>query len=72
MRVARQEIRPLEDELCTQVYGGPWRIALEGRLEGRPVDLTVARRDGCEIPRYDRLAAVLGRAAPPERVSAGG
>lgn len=65
-------LRPVEGELCTQVYGGPWRIGLEGRLDGRAVDLVLARRDGCEILRYDRLAGVLGRAAPPARVSAGG
>jgi hypothetical protein len=66
------ELRPVEGELCTQVYGGPWRIGLAGRLDGRAVDLLLARRDGCEILRYDRLTGVLGRAAPPERVSGGG
>ncbi len=67
-------LRPVEDEFCTEVYGGPWRIALEGRLDGRPVAIAIGRRDGCQIARYDRLAEALGRAAPPPRpaVSAGG
>ena len=64
-------LRPVGGELCTQLYGGPRRIGLEGRLDGRPVELVLARRDGCEIRRYDRLAGVLGRAAPPP-VSGGG
>ncbi|MDX6554214.1 MAG: hypothetical protein QOD86_409 [Miltoncostaeaceae bacterium] len=67
-------LAPVPDEICTQIYGGPRRIGLDGRLGGRRVSLTVGRRDGCEIRRYDRLAAALGRAAPPAPpgVSAGG
>jgi hypothetical protein len=67
-------LEPAPDEVCTQVYGGPRRIGLDGRLGGRRVALTAARRDGCEIRRYDRLAAALARAAPPDPpgVSAGG
>ena len=66
------ELRPDPEEFCTQVYGGPWRIALGGRLDGRAVDLVVGRRDGCEIRRYDRLAEVLGQAAPPPRPGVSG
>jgi hypothetical protein len=60
------ELTSAPEEICTQIYGGPWRIGLDGRLGGRRVDLTVGRRDGCQIRRYDRLAAALGRAAPPD------
>jgi len=52
-------LRPAPDELCTEIYGGPQRIAVAGTLDGRPVDLLVTRRNGCEIERYDRLRRVL-------------
>lgn len=52
-------LAPAPGEVCTQIYGGPQRIALSGTLDGAPVDVSVGRTDGCEIARYDRLAAAL-------------
>jgi hypothetical protein len=49
---------------CTQIYGGDERAHVTGTLEGRPVDVTVARRDGCGMADYDALFAALGRPAP--------
>lgn len=56
VRALRDEPRP---DACTEVYGGPQRIVVDGTLDGRPARLVVTRRDGCEIARYDRLAAAL-------------
>ncbi|NAZ77980.1 hypothetical protein GTQ99_21590 [Kineococcus sp. T13] len=51
---------------CTQVYGGPQRASVSGRWAGRDVSATFERTDGCEISRWDRLAALLqpGAGAP--------
>ena len=52
-------LRPEPDEVCTQIYGGPERIVVTGTVEGDPVRAEVTRANGCEIARYDLLAAAL-------------
>ena len=49
---------------CTQVYGGPEEAHVTGTLEGKPVDVTVTRSDGCGIADYERLFEALGRKPP--------
>lgn len=51
-----------DDRACTQIYGGPERILVEGTLDGRRVDLEITRRDGCEIARYDRVSDAVAEA----------
>ncbi len=53
--------------VCTQVYGGPQRATIAGRVGGRTVKLTVTRTDGCGIADWDRLRPLLG---DPERTAA--
>ena len=53
------DLRPKPDEVCTQIYGGPERIAVRGTVDGTPVRVEVTRTDGCEIARYDLLDAAL-------------
>lgn len=53
------ELRPDPDEVCTQIYGGPERMIVEGVVGGEPVRAEVTRTDGCEIARYDRLSAAI-------------
>lgn len=48
---------------CLQVYGGPQTATIEGTWRGQPVRAAYRRTDGCEIARWDRLAAVLGPGA---------
>lgn len=52
-------LAPAPDEVCTEIYGGPQRIAVTGTTGGAPVRVEVTRIDGCEIDRYDRLEAAL-------------
>ncbi|MGV9882482.1 SSI family serine proteinase inhibitor [Streptomyces sp. NPDC003006] len=47
--------------MCTRQYGGPATAHIKGTWQGRPVDATYTRGDGCEISRWDRLAPVLPR-----------
>jgi hypothetical protein len=53
-------LAPIPPEaLCSQVYGGPETATVRGRHRGRPVDLALARTDGCRISQWDALAAVV-------------
>ena len=49
---------------CTEIYGGPETVALEGTLDGEPVDATLTRANGCEVERFDRFAKVLEQLFP--------
>ncbi|SNR78504.1 SSI family serine proteinase inhibitor [Blastococcus mobilis] len=47
---------PLPDDVvCTQQYGGPETAHVTGRWNGEPVDLRLARTDGCLITQWDSL-----------------
>jgi hypothetical protein len=52
------------DRTCTLVYGGPERARVSGSLQGRPVDVTLTRSNGCGIADYDDLFGALGRTPP--------
>ncbi len=47
------------DAVCTQLYGGPQVATVRGTLRGRAVKATFARRDGCEIARWNRVRFLL-------------
>lgn len=40
---------------CTEIYGGPQRALVTGRLRGRLVRAHFSRKDGCEIDRWNRV-----------------
>ena len=44
---------------CAQVYGGPQRARVRGRLRGRGVDATFRRTDACESARWERVSFLL-------------
>ncbi|GHC76652.1 SSI family serine proteinase inhibitor [Streptomyces flavofungini] len=44
---------------CTQQYGGPETAHVTGTWQGRPVDATFSRTDGCQISRWNSLVPVL-------------
>ena len=48
-----------KDRVCTQVYGGPERATVNGTWRGQPVSSTFSRTDGCQIARWNALAALL-------------
>jgi hypothetical protein len=47
--------------VCTQQFGGPQTLEVEGTLAGRSVTTTFSRVDGCQIDRWDRAAPLLLR-----------
>lgn len=50
---------PEPDRICTQIYGGPQRARIRGTIEGRQVDRSFSRENGCEIADFDRVGALL-------------
>jgi len=59
---------PPKDQICTEIYGGPQEAVVAGRFEGRRIWIRLARRNGCEIARFNRLRflvpAFTGREGP--------
>jgi hypothetical protein len=50
----------LPDDLsCTQQFGGPQTAHVIGRWGGEPVDVRLARSDGCLIAQWDALGPLL-------------
>jgi hypothetical protein len=45
--------------VCTQIYGGPDLVQIEGTLRGSEVDAELTRVNGCEIDRFDRFLPLL-------------
>ncbi len=46
---------PPAERMCTEIYGGPQIAHIEGTLEGREVETSVDRTNGCGIDEWDRL-----------------
>ncbi|HVE99548.1 MAG TPA: SSI family serine proteinase inhibitor [Mycobacteriales bacterium] len=47
------------DVACTEIYGGPAVATITGTADGKAVDATYSRTNGCEISRWDALGPVL-------------
>jgi hypothetical protein len=45
--------------VCTQIYGGPVVVELEGTLRGSDVEAELNRANGCEIARFERFLPLL-------------
>ncbi|MBQ0827835.1 SSI family serine proteinase inhibitor [Streptomyces tagetis] len=48
-----------EGSFCTLQYGGPATAHVTGVWDGRAVDATYDRSNGCEISRWDRMVPLL-------------
>ena len=49
---------------CTQQYGGPEKARVTGTLDGKPVDVTLDRAEGCGTAAYETLFTAFGRQPP--------
>ncbi len=55
-----EALEPVPTEsACTLIYGGPEQADVVGTLDGEEISATFNRSGGCEIDRWDRMAAVL-------------
>ncbi len=50
----RPFVRPSGQDICTEIYGGPAVAEILGTFDGKEVNATFARSDGCEIALWDR------------------
>ena len=46
------------DRMCTELYGGPAEARITGTVAGEPVDARLSRVNGCELERWQALAAL--------------
>lgn len=50
---------------CTEISGGPSTATITGIYRGRTIWVRLRRDNGCEIARWQRVAFLLPRPAPP-------
>ena len=50
---------PQTDQACTEQYGGPQVAEVKGRVQDIAIDARFSYTDGCQISRWDRVAALL-------------
>jgi hypothetical protein len=60
----REALKEDPERACTLQYGGPEKAHVTGTLDGRPVDVTLDREDGCGIAAYETLFTAFGRQPP--------
>ena len=54
-----------KDRMCTQIYGGPEKATVKGTWNGKPVNATFSKTNGCEVGRWQALAGLLPAAGGP-------
>jgi hypothetical protein len=52
------------DTACTEIYGGPDTLRVEGTLEGETINATLTRENGCEIDRFEAWLPILKELFP--------
>lgn len=48
-----------DDQICTQIFGGPDVAVIIGEIDGDSVSVEIKRNDGCGIAAWDLLGSVL-------------
>jgi hypothetical protein len=49
-----------KNQMCTMIFGGPQTARVTGTWNGRKVDSSFNRKNGCEIKRWTILSAMFG------------
>jgi hypothetical protein len=66
-----QDLEPVPPQVaCPEIYGGPDILRIQGTLEGKAVDATLTRENGCEIDRFDTWSPILHDLFPSYRPGA--
>lgn len=51
---------PADGAMCTQLYGGPETAVVTGTLDGKAVNASFSRENGCAIDRWAMFEPLLG------------
>jgi hypothetical protein len=54
-----------KNQACSMIYGGPQTSTVTGTWQGKTIDATFGRKDGCQVARWAALAPVLGELPRP-------
>lgn len=54
---------PPTDQACTMQFGGPETATVTGTVDGRAVNSTYTRANGCNINEWDSVVDILGPAS---------
>ncbi|MFD0683826.1 SSI family serine proteinase inhibitor [Actinomadura fibrosa] len=58
---AKEPFKPVpQDQICTKIYGGPEVATVKGTWEGKPVNTTFTRADGCQLHRWSSVGPLFG------------
>jgi hypothetical protein len=52
-----------KDQMCTMIYGGPEKATIKGTVNGKKVDASYNRTNGCEIDRYKKVEPLFAELA---------
>jgi hypothetical protein len=59
------DLEPVPPQVpCPEIYGGPDTLRVEGTLEGKAVEATLTRENGCEIERFGTWLPILKELFP--------
>jgi len=50
-------------QMCTMIFAGPQVSTVTGTWQGKPVNTTFDRKNGCETTRWNALAVVIAKSA---------
>ena len=50
---------PPSDQMCSMIFSGPESAHVTGELRGRRVDVTLARKNGCETTNWNKVGALV-------------
>ena len=67
LRAMKAPFAPLPaGQMCSQIYSGPQTAHVTGTWNGRPVDVSLSRTDGCRTAQWGSLGPLLpGPVATP-------
>lgn len=59
------DVAPVDaDAACTQIFGGPDELTIEGTLGDEGIDVQLTRANGCEIERFDAALPLVQAVFP--------
>ena len=65
LQLEREDFEPVSpNTACTEIYGGPDSLLVEGDIDGETIDGSFTRENGCEIDRFEVWVPILEEVFP--------